>query len=74
MKLEFKFGKLAIRDVNKMLYHDYTSYASTPRNPKLEVRRKAPLKTRKTDEKTRSYNMYFKHNPKTLINSKVDLK
>mmetsp|Transcript_17971 Transcript_17971/g.15890 ORF Transcript_17971/g.15890 Transcript_17971/m.15890 type:complete len:102 (+) Transcript_17971:943-1248(+) len=31
MRLEFNYGKLGIRDMNKLLYKDFISFASTPR-------------------------------------------
>jgi hypothetical protein len=39
MKLEFKYGKLAIRGLNKMLYEDFTAFASTPKqNNKIKCK------------------------------------
>jgi len=31
MRLEFKYGKLGIKGMNKMLYEDFTAFASTPK-------------------------------------------
>lgn len=66
MRLEFKFGKLAIHDMNKLLYQDYTSFATSPRSPSGGTNKKA-THVQKASQK---YTEYFKHRPKSLATAK----
>ena len=75
MRLEFKFGKLTIKDMNKILYEDFTEFATTPRDRTITTSNLSSLsKSRKS-----SYNPYYKHKktPNSLLNKsqpKVALK
>lgn len=55
MRLEFKFDRLAIKDMNKLLYDDFTCFASTPRDRSKNS--KSPI----GKPPTRGYKPYFKN-------------
>ena len=52
MLLQFKFGKLTIRDMNRILYEDFTWFASTPRQKSPQTK---PVVS------SRSYKSYYQN-------------
>ena len=73
MKLEFKYDKLTIKDMNKILYEDFTNFASTPRdkNPiEIEYLKRKKI-TQRNPQNKKGYQSYFKNIKPSKIESVI---
>lgn len=64
MKLEFKYGKLTIREMNKILYEDFTCFASTPRDKNsidIENLKRKRMISQDVQKNKSGYKSYFKN-------------
>ena len=67
LKLEFKYNKLTVQDMNKILYQDYSSFAASPQSLKKVSPKKRIASQEMRQSNAKSLNPYFRNRPKTKM-------
>lgn len=67
MRLDFQYNRLTIKDLNKILYEDFTAFASSPKpsTVNLPTQRRG---SQGTTEKPKGYQEYYKNHRKNRKN------